>query len=361
MDKINAVLRNAAKGIFARRENFPVEYLSDVRIEKVNNAACCDIWFMTRGCSHDKKGGCTMCNYGCGKGLIVDDEAVIASLSEQLAGIHGEIEETAISPSGSMLDDEEVPPKLREKILELVGGLNCRNFLVESRCDTLTDAKLETLKKYLKNGRIYIETGIESCNDWVLKNCVNKNLSLSDIKRAVEAVHAHGIGMCANIAIGFPFINEYTGIILAVRSIEKAFSIGFDNVVFFPYHVRPGTFLEFLLRNNYYRPYSLHSFCEVLRRLDADVLPRVNISWYRNYYGKGSRKIIASPSSCPECEERMLAALDSYKNKPCIDSLREIDNVECRCRERWRKKIQRQPLQLDVALLNKALAKAYMQ
>ncbi len=355
MKNINPILRRAVRNIFHRRENFPVKYLTDIRVETVNNAACCDVWFLTCGCSHDKKGGCTMCNYGYGKGFIVDDDAIINSIRKEISALPEDIEEITLSPSGSIFDEAEVPRELRRRILEMLGRIKCRKFFAESRCDSLTDENLEELKQYITADKIYIETGIESCNDWILKNSINKNLSVYEIQRTICLVHKHAIGLSANMAIGFPFVNEHTGIILAAHSIKKVLRMGADNVVFFPYHVRPGTFLELLWDNNLYKPCSLYSFCEVLRMLDEDLLPLVNISWYRNYYGKDSGKILASPSACPECEERILSVLDIYKNKPCIESLGKLDEIKCECFGKWRSNIMMQPIELDIQLLKRAL------
>ena len=345
--KVNPVIRKAAKKILEERENFPVEYLSNVRTEIVNNAPCCDVWFMTRGCSHDLNGGCTMCNYGYGKGFAVNDEEIIKSLETDISKLPDKIEELALSPTGSFFDDREVPQKLRQKIIALFGKRHFKNFLAESRCDTLTAENLRWLKTVINADNIFIEVGIESCCEWILRNCINKNLSFEEILHAVELVHNCEMKICANIAIGFPFVNESTGIVSAVHSIETALNIGFDSVVLFPYHVRPGTMLEFLWRNNFYQPCSLYSFCEVLKSLDKNILPSVSISWYRNYYGIYSNKILASPKTCPACEEKILAALDIYKNKPCAASLELLDSINCECKKAWQKKINAQEIIID--------------
>lgn len=296
-----------------------------------------------------------MCNYGYGKGFVVDDDAIIASLRENISALPENIEEITVSPSGSIFDDAEVPPKLRRRILELLGRIKCKNFLAESRCDFINDKTLNELKEYIHAENIYVEAGIESCNEWILTNSVNKKLSLQDIEKAINLIHKHGIGLCANMAIGFPFVNEHTGIILAVHSIEKIIRMGADSVVFFPYHVRPGTFLETLWKRNMYKPCSLYSFCEVLRRLDTNLLPMVNISWYRNYYDKDSGKILASPSTCQNCEERILSVLDTYKNNPCIDSLRKLDDINCNCYTKWHNTVTSQTIELNTDLLRRAL------
>ena len=338
--KVNPIIRKATKKIFDGRENFPVEYITDVRVETVNNAACCDVWFMTRGCSHDLRGGCTMCNYAYGKGFKFNDEEIINSLERQIAALPDKIEEIMLSPTGSIFDDYEVPRELRLRIFELFSKRHFKNFFTESRCDTLTREKLECLKNIIDADNIFVEVGVESCCEWILRNCVNKNLLPDEICKAVELVHDCGMNICANIAIGFPFLDESAGIISAIKSIKTALNMGFDSVVFFPYHVRPGTFLEFLWLNNFYHPCSLYSFCEVLKSLDEDMLPSVNISWYRNYYGSGSRKILASPQSCPICYEKILRVLDVYKNAPNINSLKGLDNINCECKHKWEMEIK---------------------
>ena len=71
MNKSNAVLKNVMQKVYNDRKPLKREIISQVRTETVNDSAFCEIWFMTKGCTHDAEGGCTMCNYG--KGHDVDE------------------------------------------------------------------------------------------------------------------------------------------------------------------------------------------------------------------------------------------------------------------------------------------------
>src|SRR5690349_3981177 len=73
-------------------------------------------WFRTRGCTFDRAGQCSMCNYGTGP--EIEPEQIARSVRWRLASVPaGSF--IYLSPSGSLLDPREVPPELRETLLRL--------------------------------------------------------------------------------------------------------------------------------------------------------------------------------------------------------------------------------------------------
>lgn len=85
---------------------------------------------------------------GAGLSLIPDDENMVL----------------LVSPSGSMLDEWEVPAQAREGILHLVHTTSCRRFLCETRPETVTDAKIRQYSEILSNKVACVELGLESAN-----------------------------------------------------------------------------------------------------------------------------------------------------------------------------------------------------
>lgn len=330
--------------IFENRRPLRADLFAVSRTERVNDRAFCEVWFMTGGCSHDAKGGCTMCNYG--KGHQIPDELVLQALKEKIEALPNELEELIVTPTGSMLDDYEVSPRLRERILEMLTPLHCQDLIVETRADTVSQDKLDQLKHLNNARRINIEIGIECLDPWVLRNCVNKNMDLDNVRRALNLIHRNGMYACANIGVGITMLTERYSIELAFRSLKQAFEMGFDSAVLFPYHVKPGTLSALLYENGMYRCCSLWALPEVIGSLPEQYRSRVAISWYRNYY-EDPTKVISSPDVCVDCREEVLLLLDEYKNHPGTAALEPLAVYRCTCRDAWRQQILQQQNAID--------------
>lgn len=334
--KINPVLREIMKNVFNSRRVFPVEYLTSLRREIVNNKLSCQLWFISPGCSHDNQGGCTMCNYGYGKGFHFEQKLILDSIREKLKELKGEdVQELLIGPTGSFLDNKEVPSTLRQEIYTLLSVGDFEKLCFETRCDTITYRKLRELREYVKAQIITIEVGLECTNDWILRNCINKGQTLEEVRSTVNMIHAMGIRASANVSLGIPFVSEKMGIELAVKSIKDAINWGFDEVAIFPYHVKPGTLLEALEKNHLYKTVSLWSLIETLHRIPEPYLRRISIAWYKNYYGENSPLIIESPTTCPACEAKVMELLDDFKNNPTRQMVEQLYAVDCDCRSTW--------------------------
>lgn len=344
MDKSNAVLKKAMQMVYNDRKPLKREIISQVRTETVNDGAFCEVWFMTKGCTHDAEGGCTMCNYG--KGYDVDETAVVQELARQVRNLPEKLQELIVTPSGSMLDGEEVPKAMRERIFELLNHTQCEDFYIETRADSITREKLESLRGSVNAKRFNIEIGAESCDDWIMRNCINKKLTCEDLQDAVDMIHAAGMYVYLNIGIGIPFLTEHCSIEYAKKSIRKAFAMGCDSVVLFPYHVKPGTLLWWLWKHELYSCCSLWAIPEVLSGFTADELERIHISWYRNYYTDKS-KIVSSPAVEEENLEQVLLLLDEYKNHPGIGSLTPLMELQSEGRTQWALKIKKQSPEIE--------------
>lgn len=344
MDKSNNVLKSVMQKIYNDRKPLKKDILSQVRNERVNDGNFCEVWFMTQGCTHDSEGGCTMCNYG--KGYKIDDDLIVSELASQIKNLPENLQELIITPSGSMLDDNEVPEALRKRIFSLIHHINCEDFFIETRVDSITREKLEVLKDSVHAKRINIEIGVECCDDWILRNCVNKNITLNDMEKSISIIHEAGMYVYANIGIGIPFLTERCSMEYAKYSIRKAFEMGCDKVVLFPYHIKPGTLLEWLLKHDLYHCCSLWTIPEILSAFNDEELQKIHISWYRNYYSD-KKKIIESPAVESEKMDEVLMLLDEYKNHPCMSSLLPLLNLRSEGRTRWKNALSEQTDRVD--------------
>jgi radical SAM enzyme (TIGR01210 family) len=332
------------KHIHANRHRLAVDPKTVVRHEFSDGKQMCEIWFMTEGCAYDREGGCTMCNYG--KGYTINEEVILSQLQVAFSNMPKTNHNLVVNPSGSFLDEHEVPERLRQSIYHLLDDVLFESLTVESRADVLQYATLVELRKRYPQKHISVELGVETMNTWLLKNSVNKGITTEQISEAVNMIRKAGLSSVANIGIGLPFINERTNIITAAFSVIKAFEVGFDTVILFPYHVKPGTLLETLYTTEAYHCMSLWGLVDVLLAIPANLLPNVNISWYRNYYTDKS-KIITSPDTCPDCRETILGLLDKYKSNPSISTLSTINDINCCCRTQREDKINTEKEGID--------------
>lgn len=344
MNNSNAVLKNVMQKIYNDRKPLKRETISQVRTEVVDDGAFCEVWFMTKGCTHDAEGGCTMCNYG--KGHDVDVTAVIHDLAKQIKNLPQKLRELIVTPSGSMLDDAEVPETMRKKIFGLLEHIQCEDFYIETRADSITREKLKSLRDCVNAKRFNIEIGIECCDDWIMRNCINKKMTCKDLQDAIDMIHEVGMYVYVNIGIGIPFITERCSIEYAKKSIRKAFSMGCDKIVLFPYHVKPGTLLEWLWKQELYSCCSLWAIPEILSVFTADEQERIHISWYRNYYTDKS-KVVSTPIMEEENLEKVLLLLDEYKNHPGIVSFTPLMEFESEGRKQWTMKMKEQSIEIE--------------
>lgn len=336
-----------------------LEFLS--RVETVLGAPFVSLWFRTRGCRHDAHGGCTMCNYGAS--TAVSEDQMVDSVRRGLAALERHDDMTLLlSPSGSMFDDWEVPPRARAAIFRQTREIRMRAVLCETRADTVTEAGLREFAATFDDREANIGIGLESANPWILKYCINKGLSLENYCCAVECAHACGISSTANVLLGAPFLSGSEAIADAVASIRWALETGIDSCVLFPAHVKRYTLLNWLWQRDMYSPPSLWSLVEVLHRVGPQLAPRVTISWYKDYFAtrtsmpeSGESAFVCSPSTCPECQDSVMALLDEYRDRRDFATIRTLADFECDCKLRWRARMDT-PVQVR---LPERVAQAY--
>jgi radical SAM enzyme (TIGR01210 family) len=358
MNASNPVLKSIMRFVYEKRSPLAIEPQTVVRHEISDGHSMCEVWFMTEGCSYDRDGGCTMCNYG--KGHIVDPSTILAQLKIAFQQLPKAGYNLVVNPSGSFMDEHEVSEALRRGIYCLLDDISFESLTIESRADVISCLALEELRNRYPQKRVSVEIGVETFNPWLLRNSINKGVTITQILDAVNMVHNAGLTAIANIGIGLPFINERTNISTAVYSIVKAFELGFDAVILFPYHVKPWSLLETLYSRGEYQCISLWAVVAVLLALSVDYLPRVNISWYRNYYTDKS-KILSSPGTCPDCKEQVLESLDKYKAIPSFDMLSEITAAKCPCRTKWDERLHDQKEGIDFGYVEQQYRRLAMQ
>ena len=271
-----------------------------------------------------------MCNYGL-SGPVSPAE-MVGFVREGLASINRPITELYVSPSGSLLDELEVPAEARRSILRMVNGFPSERFSFETRPITVTQSVIDELHELVPSKQIAIGFGLESANPWVLRNCINKTGANDEFASA--AGRLLDIDLYANVSLGSAFLSPAEAVEDTVRSAEWALEHGADIVLVFPMHVKRYTLLEWLYQHGLYEPPSLWSLIEVLQRLESSCIPRVSISWYRSDYG-ADPNIVASPATCPQCEEDVTATLDEFRANSSLGAVNRLRELECECRKAW--------------------------
>lgn len=332
----NRILKQITYEIYKKRPFMPRKYRTNYRIERANGGFLCDLWFLTVGCIHDAQGGCVMCNYG--KGCHSLSKAEQLRILQELRGIVDKLpwtfEDFLLTPSGSMLDEREVPQDMREQLIPILQKVRTKRLIIETRAATVTEDGLQFFKGILPGTEKYIEIGLESSDDWILKHCINKNSTFADFCSAVELSHAHGIFVTANVGLGFPFMSERASIRSTIQTVRDALEAGADSVVLFPYHIKRGTLLDVMKQNHMYHCVSLWALVQVLESFPED-LDKIQISWYKDYFGEDLSYIYSSPTTCPRCGAAVLEELDRFRESQDRASIDRLRQYPCRCRAAW--------------------------
>ena len=298
------------------------------RIDTVAGRRFAQVWFRTRGCTYDRRGECTMCNYGVGPDIEVP--AMVGYVHDALDELVGPIDELYVSPSGNLLDPMEVPKEALDGILVELRRHPAPRVAFETRPETVSARRLAAVSEALGGKPFAVGLGVESVNPWVQRFCINKPLREQQVASAIEVIHSVGAAAYVNVAIGSAFLNSYEATADAEQSTKWALGAGADTVLLFPLHVKPFTLLEWMWRHGSYTPPSLWTLVEVLNRLPDRALGSVNVSWYRHDYGDAN--ILASPTSCPTCDGLVMAGLDAFRASPGRPALDQLLGIAC-CRD----------------------------
>ena len=269
----------------------------------------------TNGCCWVKEGGCTMCGYREASMHDVTEADLLSQLEQALSRYKGE-PFVKIYTSGSFLDDNEVPPAVRERIFEAFSG--CERILFESRPEFITEESLAHVPK-----TVTVALGLESSDPEVLRTAVHKGFTPADIERAGRLLKSKGLGVRTYLLLKPPFMTEAMAIEDAVRSARFADAFS-DEISVNPLNVQRATYVERIWKRGEFRPPWIWSLIEVFRQLSGTVSARLMSS---PSGGGASRGV----HNCGECDECALAAIERFSFSQDPADLQ----VECSCRGRW--------------------------
>jgi len=271
----------------------------------------------TKGCAWARNAGCLMCGYNAASDASVEASNLERQVTRALERYEGE-EMVKIYTSGSFLDQEEIPPPVRDRLLGQFD--QAERILVESRPEFIRHQVLEDID----TGRLMVAIGLETANDEYLRRCVRKGFLVQDYDRAAMLLGEMGIPLRTYLLLKPPFLTERDGMVDAIRSVEHAARAS-ESVSINPVNVQRGTLVERLWRRGSYRPPWLWSLVEVLTRSRT-----------------GGKRVLSSPSgggtprgvhNCQDCDDKILEAVERFS---FTQDQKEFNGIDCRCRQEWK-------------------------
>lgn len=299
---------------------------------------CC---IESRGCRFSiHRGSCVMCDYGIGKNLIASE--LEKALEDHLLPRLKNIKTVLFGSYGSVFDEYEISDECFDIILNFLSKHTIDNIIFETHYSTVNVQKLKRIKKSLsKSCEISIEMGYESCDEYILSNCLGKVMDLNKLRKTINEIHSQGMKATLNVFLGAPFISVQDQTLSSVRSIEWAFQNGADFTVIFPSNIKPFTLLHSLYLSGNYSEISHWQIIDVLNRIPVELLNKVSLSWYgdrENFYDNNEFPLIP-PKACEKCHDPVFSFYrDFHSTKNSSERknlLRDLLNSDlgCMCRE----------------------------
>lgn len=224
----------------------------------------------TKGCSWYRHTSCTMCGYFNDVNSEITEENLLKQIdfvSESVTGI----DVLKVFTSGSFLDPVEISPKVRSYFLDSLKG-KIDTLLVESRTEYINEKNLSDLGQ--SGLKIRIAIGLETSNDDIVRNSINKGSTFSKYVRSVQAARSMGFSIRTYLLMKPPFISEKRAIKDMIRSVEDSGPYS-DDISVNPMNVQRNTLVEYLWKRGMYRPPRLWSLAKVLletRKQDRTVV-----------------------------------------------------------------------------------------
>ncbi len=288
----------------------------------------------TRGCYWADLKGCSMCGYSkdtLGRSATPDE--LSQQLTHALRRYRGE-PYVKLYTSGSFLDDREVDPVSRERILRSFAP-QARRILFETLPEFVTPEKLVPLRDGFP-GEIEVALGLESTQPEVLQRFINKGAPPSEYLAAADRVKALELHPKAYLLLKPPYLTKTEAVQDVLASIPLA-ARHFESLSINPVHIQGGTVVEWLFRRGRYRPPWLWSLVSVLRHGSAAC---------------GSSRLVSFPTAgglprgphnCGDCDSEVLAAIEEASLSQRFEGL---DQLSCECRSVWERHGVLEPLGL---------------
>lgn len=310
-------------GLILRRSQNVFTDTSLVKCRQQENG----IWVVTlylasSGCVYASRGGCTMCAYPKQKPRLepLDLNTFIVQLNSALQNVPAEaLVEVRLFTGGSAFDFGEISS---ENISRICSVLLSDHRIVKLRVETLltflNHENLSLWTNLLQPIRLEIAIGIESCNRFFRKFCINKPFEDEEMRHLIELAAGYADIVCY-LMLGHIFLTEKESVDDVIASTFELLQLPVHRIDINPLHIHNHTIAGHLFRANMAFPPSLCSI-DLVRTIFSNH-SRVNIT------GLSPNPLpVASPMSCAICQS---AFLDDIKQKRPF--------VGCPCYVAWSK------------------------
>jgi radical SAM enzyme (TIGR01210 family) len=289
----------------------------------------------TKGCHWWWSSGCTFCGYfNDTRDDVTNDDlhSQWAYAKEKLNGFE-EHAMVKVYTSGSLLEDREIPVEFQETVLRDCAELG-KELIVESRCEQLTESKLEWATSI--NPSFTVAIGLEAYDDEVLRFHVNKGFSTSSWDRAVTNLEKFNLRVKTYLMFKPPFMSEADALDHSVKWIE-AVAERSDEISVNPMNIQRGTVIDRLHRHNEYRPPWLWSLVAMIQRAHPFIHPKGGMNGEADQVSR----LIVHPTAggkirgshnCGSCDGEVVAAIERYA---VSGSLLEFEGLACDCQKKW--------------------------
>ena len=289
----------------------------------------------TRGCYWADLKGCSMCGYSKDTlGRSATPEELSEQLERALARYHDE-PYVKVYTSGSFLDDREVDPASRAKIVSAFSG-RARRFLFETLPEFVRPDLVAPLHDAFA-GDLEVALGLESTDPTVLGRFVNKGSSPEEYLAAADRLRGLGVHPKAYLLLKPPYLTESEAVADVVRSVREAAS-HFEAMSINPVHIQNGTVVEWLYHRGRYRPPWLWSLVAALREGSAERGDARLVSF------PTAGGLARGPHNCGACDARVLAAIEEAS---LSQEFGPLEGLDCACREEWRAVLDLAPLGVE--------------
>lgn len=207
--------------------------------------------------------------------------------------------------SGSYCDPSEIPESLQLRILtHLCEFPTVKEIVVESRPQYITETLMQKYRDIMTEQYFEIGVGLETTNDFIRTNVINKGFHTDLFKKAMETLHQFKFGVKAYLLFKPPFVGEYASVLDISQSIRDCVAMGVDTISVNPTNVQKNTICEELQKIKGFRSPWFYSLLWVLKNsLTQDQLTRTRIICDPSASGKerGVHNCFSSDPSNQEC------------------------------------------------------------
>ncbi len=286
------------------------------------------IVFQTLGCRWNN---CTMCGYSYDSAQKpVSHSELMKQFEYALSRSKEEEFIVKIFTSGSFLDDREIAPATRNEMLSCLGKDDrVKKVIAETRPEYVAHGKLSECV-YALGKDFEVAIGLETSNDMIRKDCINKGFSFSDFIEASRIAREEGVTVKAYLLLKPLFLSEGIAIGDMIKSINDA-APHTGTISLNPCNVQRGTLVDEMFMQGDYRPPWLWSAVEVLKNGKEANPGTVIIS---DPVGAGS---LRGPHNCGKCDKDVIEAVRIFS---LTQNTGVFGALDCECRELWKKVVE---------------------